>query len=65
MNSDIEAYAASAVALVNEMARAGYVLTVEQESYPPLAMGRYRTRILVRPARNPADPPVLTHEEST
>jgi hypothetical protein len=40
--------------LVEACDRAGFVLTVEQWSVPPLAMGRHRTIASLRPSRTPA-----------
>ena len=42
---------AAARALVAAADRLGVVLTVEQWSIPPLAMGRYQTVVTARPAR--------------
>jgi hypothetical protein len=42
---------AAARALVAAADRLGLVLTVEQWSIPPLAMGNYRTEVSVRSAR--------------
>ena len=40
-----------AEALVQLAAQAGIVLTIEQVSQKPLAMGHYKTVVSVRPAR--------------
>lgn len=45
---------AQAEALAARAGELGFVLTIEQVSYPPLAMGRYRDVIAVRPARGAA-----------
>lgn len=49
--TDEQTLFAAAQALVAAADRLGLVLTVEQLSFPPLAMGRYTTSVSVRPAR--------------
>lgn len=44
----VRVWAEQAVATAQVM---GVVLTIEQRSIPPLAMGRYETIVSVRPAR--------------
>ena len=43
-------------AVVADAARMGLVVTVEQVSKAPLAMGNYETNVRVRDARQPACP---------
>lgn len=49
-----EHYQAQVERLVDDMAAAGLVLTVEQQPLHPLAMGHYRTVVSVRRARGAA-----------
>ena len=46
-----ESLLSAAQALVAAADRLGFVLSVEQWSVPPLAMGRYQTIVDIRPAR--------------
>lgn len=49
--TEAEAIQAEARALIKRAAEAGLVLTIEQQSVEPFAMGRYVSLASVRPAR--------------
>jgi hypothetical protein len=51
MDDDLEQIRAGAVALVKRAALLGVVVTIANESLPPLAMGRYHSVVDVRPVR--------------